>query len=171
MIRRPPRSTRTYTLFPYTTLFRSYLLDLPQRAVPHPSPALVFQEHDAVAGREVPRAALGRHAHVRPQLAGVAQPIARGQVQIAHLGIGMGEDDPRLIRRGDALGIPAVHKIGAGQLTRLGRLHHAMRLIGMDRLACPARRQRLGRVALPVLALPAYLGDLGPTVALGHGPE
>src|SRR3546814_1780526 len=48
---------------------------------------------------------------------------------------------------------------------------HAMRLIGMDRLACPARRQRLGRVALPVLALPAYLGDLGPTVALGHGPE
>src|SRR3546814_6571123 len=25
MIRRPPRSTRTYTRFPYTTLFRSYL--------------------------------------------------------------------------------------------------------------------------------------------------
>src|SRR3546814_18794905 len=27
MIRRPPRSTRTDTLFPYTTLFRSFLLD------------------------------------------------------------------------------------------------------------------------------------------------
>src|SRR3546814_4185027 len=26
MIRPPPRSTRTYTLFPYTTLFRSYRL-------------------------------------------------------------------------------------------------------------------------------------------------
>src|SRR3546814_5592094 len=26
MIRRPPRSTRTYTLFPYTTLFRSEVL-------------------------------------------------------------------------------------------------------------------------------------------------
>src|SRR3546814_4820132 len=26
MIRRPPRSTRTDTLFPYTTLFRSYAL-------------------------------------------------------------------------------------------------------------------------------------------------
>src|SRR3546814_1764681 len=26
MIRRPPRSTRTYTLFPYTTLFRSLLV-------------------------------------------------------------------------------------------------------------------------------------------------
>src|SRR3546814_10960639 len=25
MIRRPPRSTRTYTLFPYTTLFRSHV--------------------------------------------------------------------------------------------------------------------------------------------------
>src|SRR3546814_14091978 len=27
MIRRPPRSTRTDTLFPYTTLFRSALID------------------------------------------------------------------------------------------------------------------------------------------------
>src|SRR3546814_11813347 len=27
MIRRPPRSTRTDTLFPYTTLFRSIMLD------------------------------------------------------------------------------------------------------------------------------------------------
>src|SRR3546814_7032144 len=27
MIRRPPRSTRTDTLFPYTTLFRSHFLD------------------------------------------------------------------------------------------------------------------------------------------------
>src|SRR3546814_19478915 len=26
MIRRPPRSTRTYTLFPYTTLFRSEII-------------------------------------------------------------------------------------------------------------------------------------------------
>src|SRR3546814_6119053 len=27
MIRRPPRSTRTYTLFPYTTLFRSEMIE------------------------------------------------------------------------------------------------------------------------------------------------
>src|SRR3546814_3188515 len=33
MIRRPPRSTRTDTLFPYTTLFRS----VPWRAYRHPS--------------------------------------------------------------------------------------------------------------------------------------
>src|SRR3546814_2837659 len=43
MIRRPPRSSRTYTLFPYTTLFRSQLCgqreghDDEQR--PHPAPA------------------------------------------------------------------------------------------------------------------------------------
>src|SRR3546814_5318634 len=33
MIRRPPRSTRTYTLFPYTTLFRSAAGDWPVEAV------------------------------------------------------------------------------------------------------------------------------------------
>src|SRR3546814_9934837 len=46
MIRRPPRSTRTDTLFPYTTLFRSFavvqghlddlVLDIIADAVPHP---------------------------------------------------------------------------------------------------------------------------------------
>src|SRR3546814_20043014 len=40
MIRRPPRSTRTDTLFPYTTLFRSLLrlsvLDGEGRPQPHP---------------------------------------------------------------------------------------------------------------------------------------
>src|SRR3546814_8688100 len=29
MIRRPPRSTRTDTLFPYTTLYADYMLDVP----------------------------------------------------------------------------------------------------------------------------------------------
>src|SRR3546814_15875336 len=34
MIRRPPRSTRTDTLFPYTTLFRSRRNGFPQEAQP-----------------------------------------------------------------------------------------------------------------------------------------
>src|SRR3546814_13745300 len=38
MIRRPPRSTRTDTLFPYTTLFRSC-------GPPYPVPEVVFDEH------------------------------------------------------------------------------------------------------------------------------
>src|SRR3546814_1589994 len=44
MIRRPPRSTRTDTLFPYTTLFRSVCKTtvLTERQSPHPSqPAIV----------------------------------------------------------------------------------------------------------------------------------
>src|SRR3546814_9451219 len=35
MIRRPPRSTRTYTLFPYTTLFRSAHASAPHSGAPH----------------------------------------------------------------------------------------------------------------------------------------
>src|SRR3546814_1912742 len=36
MIRRPPRSTRTDTLFPYTTLFRSSYGDVPRLGPPLP---------------------------------------------------------------------------------------------------------------------------------------
>src|SRR3546814_13522419 len=41
MIRRPPRSTRTYTLFPYTTLFRSEA----------DAGAVVGEEHDMLVAR------------------------------------------------------------------------------------------------------------------------
>src|SRR3546814_12733913 len=53
MIRRPPRSTRTDTLFPYTTLFRSaemltvYGTELPSRlflgTAQYPSPAILAE--------------------------------------------------------------------------------------------------------------------------------
>src|SRR3546814_5899972 len=55
MIRRPPRSTRTDTLFPYTTLFRSgeqAVVDHPDRA----APALfgrLEDEHHPAAGRRM----------------------------------------------------------------------------------------------------------------------
>src|SRR3546814_3934292 len=42
MIRRPPRATRTDTLFPYTTLFRSALQDLGSS-----DPVAIFGETDA----------------------------------------------------------------------------------------------------------------------------
>src|SRR3546814_17748361 len=42
MIRRPPRSTRTDTLFPYTTLFRSFLAaDLVDRLLLYRAPILI----------------------------------------------------------------------------------------------------------------------------------
>src|SRR3546814_7216300 len=44
MFRRPPRSTRTYTLFPYTSLFRSSLRhDTPARLAYRYRPAGLFQ--------------------------------------------------------------------------------------------------------------------------------
>src|SRR3546814_16154635 len=45
MIRRPPRSTRTYTLFPYTTLFRSSDIDGLYTANPHKYPDASLIEH------------------------------------------------------------------------------------------------------------------------------
>src|SRR3546814_10827917 len=66
MIRRPPRSTRTDTLFPYTTLFRSNGLGL--AAAPAPAPAPSYPQDC----REAPEAqgAQGR----RPRNA--ARPVA-----------------------------------------------------------------------------------------------
>src|SRR3546814_3324655 len=45
MIRRPPRSTRTYTLFPYTTLFRSWDHPVDEQAHAQDS------EHDEAQGQ------------------------------------------------------------------------------------------------------------------------
>src|SRR3546814_18946099 len=68
MIRRPPRSTRTDTLFPYTTLFRSVAGGGPVRgAVPRfhrggvgrvPQPC---RGADGAAGAQRPRRARGHH--------------------------------------------------------------------------------------------------------------
>src|SRR3546814_17941500 len=49
MIRRPPRSTRTYTLFPYTTLFRSTIVVNLQGDEPLMPPALVTQAAELLA--------------------------------------------------------------------------------------------------------------------------
>src|SRR3546814_5422810 len=63
MIRRPPRSTRTDTLFPYTTLFRSYL-DV--RKCLH---VLVFGDDDTIhggrAGRKYPDVIIAFEAILR----------------------------------------------------------------------------------------------------------
>src|SRR3546814_2802793 len=49
MIRRPPRSTRTDTLFPYTTLFRSPRR--PRRGGDGRGPSLLVARRDRLAGR------------------------------------------------------------------------------------------------------------------------
>src|SRR3546814_15302962 len=64
MIRRPPRSTRTDTLFPYTTLFRSYAADVEGVGIGHEAPIAAIRR----------RAAFGLGPHMRDvgprQLAG-----------------------------------------------------------------------------------------------------
>src|SRR3546814_4618702 len=47
MIRRPPRSTRTDTLFPYTTLFRSYSLPPGQHRLANRRRVEMAGKHDA----------------------------------------------------------------------------------------------------------------------------
>src|SRR3546814_13844448 len=78
-------------------------LDLTQRAVLHPKPALVLEEHDAVAAGELPRAPLGLHLHVGTKRSRVTQACARGQGQIANLGIGVGEGATAIVRIGKGL--------------------------------------------------------------------
>src|SRR3546814_14640992 len=62
MRRRPPRSTRTYTLFPYTTLFRSPRDpdvaggDMTKYLISFPSEAMV------VADEELPEVSVDAHA-------------------------------------------------------------------------------------------------------------
>src|SRR3546814_8501073 len=53
MRRRPPRSTRTDTLFPYTTLFRSVeVIDRGRRAADHEAVAAIETTH-AAAGTDI----------------------------------------------------------------------------------------------------------------------
>src|SRR3546814_1492787 len=57
MIRRPPRSTRTDTLFPYTTLFRSRNAEAVQ-GIARGDPAHLLTQHLGF-GRRQPAAAIG----------------------------------------------------------------------------------------------------------------
>src|SRR3546814_1937237 len=69
MIRRPPRSTRTYTLFPYTSLFRSCHAQCGRGAVRRP--AIGTGEMGADGDRA------DRDARYDPVLAGPAQDPLR----------------------------------------------------------------------------------------------
>src|SRR3546814_12634466 len=77
MYRRPPRSTRTDTLFPYTTLFRSQYLDR-DRLVLRPGPLIDLDPSEMIGGN--------RPAAIRPALdAGRAPP---DRFQTAHVCLG-----------------------------------------------------------------------------------
>src|SRR3546814_19573577 len=112
MIRRPPRSTRTDTLFPYTTLFRSALALENQRreASEH---RVAIGESGIVAGRAI----VDRERTVaeRPQRADRVERVGRclGPAGLIRLG-----DEPRRAAHGIGLypfdGIGEISEIGRG---------------------------------------------------------
>src|SRR3546814_9484333 len=74
MIRRPPRSTRTDTLFPYTTLFRSTALSRSHRADARSGWRRALRRLQPVRGRVsgwLHLAAEGRKAGRRPLVSGM----------------------------------------------------------------------------------------------------
>src|SRR3546814_13769111 len=86
MIRRPPRSTRTDTLFPYTTLFRSLDVDLQEVGT-------------AAGGCQMGVEGGGRHGDPALDRALVAADMAEPQA----VGIGRGGADIAAMRREEQL--------------------------------------------------------------------
>src|SRR3546814_16118284 len=161
MIRRPPRSTRTDTLFPYTTLFRSLGARL---AAVHLLGAL-----DDVEQRGVFRAGLRRQdapPGVHEVLGGHRRAIGPDMVaQLEGIGLAILADGPALRCAGDRLTILAVgqqaeeHIVGqaaglhCGDVVRVHRLWFAViddaqNLLG---LSGPAYREREAKAERRVL--------------------
>src|SRR3546814_20922970 len=78
-IRRPPRSTRTDTLFPYTTLFRSEAVDAHRL---HPPAQAVQHQAQHIGVRHVQRVAATGVVHVEALVPGL-QAVVGGIVAAA----------------------------------------------------------------------------------------
>src|SRR3546814_1751064 len=83
MIRRPPKSTRTYTLFPYSTLFRSGVVLREEGLV-------VFEQHQFQGGD----AAVGRGDRAEAALFRVGGGLVDERV-LDDLALGLAGIDPR----------------------------------------------------------------------------
>src|SRR3546814_21187036 len=132
MIRRPPRSTRYYTLFPYTTLFRSVLGQLLQRSV------------DDVLGAD----------HRRPR--GVVGEL--GQLRYLphgrHLGIGVVPDEADAVALDDRVGAQRALAVGALRVRDLGVGAFGIELPAVERAhqLAPLARAALTQVRAKVRA-------------------
>src|SRR3546814_11218966 len=111
MIRRPPRSTRTDTLFPYTTLFRSctpgpcrFRAMEAARAWPRIAPVMRFVDGSCAS----------RCPCRSPDLRGVfAQPASRVQREVGQHAVGAGAlEAPQRFQRALATVEPAVRPEG-----------------------------------------------------------
>src|SRR3546814_12068972 len=100
MIRRPPRSTRTDTLFPYTTLFRSLLsplLDDPRPGFPFVA-LLVSGGHTQLMRVD----GVGRYALLGETLDDAAGEAFDKSAKLMGLGYPGGPELSRLAAQGDA---------------------------------------------------------------------
>src|SRR5690606_20507365 len=113
-----------------------------------------------VAAGKVAVAAFGFDANFCAKFAMVAQLLAGRDIEITHLGIGMGKDDPAFAWVACAGIIPALDKIGARILACLGAMNHAFLIISINCLARPSGGKRAGGTALPVIALAADFCNL-----------
>src|SRR3546814_7554470 len=120
MIRRPPRSTLTDTLFPYTTLFRSLLLARAEARRQHEEAAI---GEEAVVGailvhdRQPLDAAVGRTALGDIDDAGVEITVLAGDALVDGVGDQMRQPAP-VVRRGEQR--QAGHLLLGGEI---GRAH------------------------------------------------
>src|SRR3546814_1788846 len=96
MIRRPPRSTRTYTLFPYTTLFRSHIA----AATSQCRQRLAVEPQNAAIWGLLP-SALAVGGDINEAGKSLARAIASDQTEPAYH-VQMGELYARLDRAADA---------------------------------------------------------------------
>src|SRR3546814_11973844 len=98
MIRRPTRSTRTDTLFPYTTLFRSLVLVIEAGMIGSARTACVRENEDALGAVHE---GVGI-SHARRRRAGLQLLTAIGKAHetfcpSGHLGYGVGRSEERRV--------------------------------------------------------------------------
>src|SRR3546814_3860973 len=140
MIRRPPRSTRTDTLFPYTTLFRSIHFEQ--------QPPRVVVANQALHPKEGGEPGAAGHRLDTVKAARRIEDRVAGRQRDTMLAIGIADGQPpALIIAG------IVEEEGAGQVgTQMlvpGQLHHravdVKAIFAAARIAVEARRQYLSR--------------------------
>ena len=94
-----------------------------------------------------------------PEIAGRPYSLRAAWLR-PNLVVGVGQDDPALVRFRVPIAVPAVDQIPARLLAGLGGMDHAVRAIGLQRLTDSANSEMTRGVPLPVLALAADLADL-----------
>src|SRR3546814_109572 len=155
MIRRPPRSTRTDTLFPYTTLFRSDVQPLERRAVRGADDHVGRDRAEQFVDRREPfaeRVGVGfgdidrdvrtdprQHLIARDQHARALVPQARVFGAVTR----SGDDAPLLRAHVEDVAVLDPHIGSRQRKDHQAETPPAARLLPLDRLGVPARGARL----------------------------